>query len=116
MENQQPNIPTISQQPPLEMVDNGNYQKWDRGGQHASLLYSLVFSDTIKGWTPQKVLAEFPQFQVYNPNNFQSTLHRLKKKKMNLDMQHVTDGNFNALDDEEQANNALRRNAAGGTY
>jgi hypothetical protein len=102
-------------------MDCGKYKKWERSGQHAQLLYALIMSNTIKtGWTPAKILAEFPQFQVYNPNNFRSTLCRYRKKKAARDMGRISTNEEGALEFDEEfterIDNALIQNTAGGTY
>jgi hypothetical protein len=101
--------------------DSGKYKKWERSGQHAQLLYSLVMSNTIKnGWTSAKILAEFPQFQFYNPNNFRSTVHRYRKKKAARDTGRITLTEEGGLEFDEEfterIDNALIQNTAGGTY
>jgi hypothetical protein len=106
---------------PTQEADNGKYKKWERSGQHAQLLYALIMSNTIKtGWTPAKILAEFPQYQVYNPNNFRATLCRYRKKKAARDTGRIGLNEEGVLEFEEEfmdrIDNALVQNTAGGTY
>jgi hypothetical protein len=64
------------------------FQAWEKGGQHAQILYQMLLNGTIPmDWKPTHIVAEFPQYAVYKPSNFRSTVNRYKRniRAMNED-------------------------------
>jgi hypothetical protein len=58
------------------------FQAWEKGGQHAQILYQMLLNGTSTipmDWKPTHIVAEFPQYAVYMPSNFRSTVNRYKR-------------------------------------
>jgi hypothetical protein len=67
--NQNPPIPPNSQK----------WAYWEKGGQHAQMLFHMLYNGTIKsGWKPHHIVAEFPQHGVYKPESSRSTVSRYR--------------------------------------
>jgi hypothetical protein len=68
------------QNPPVP-PNSQKWAYWEKGGQHAQMLFRMIYNKTIpNGWKPNDIVKEFPQYAVYKPENFRSTVSRYRRR------------------------------------